>query len=90
MNDSLELLCTTCGYRLTGLRPSAPCPECGKPIVGSRPTAQPGSPWQRRPSLSSFVETAIDATVRPRPAMRALRMDLDPSGSLLVMDAVAI
>lgn len=60
------LLCEQCGYPLAGLGHAGACPECGMPIVESLPAHRSGSPWQRSPSLPSWVHTVAFVLQRPR------------------------
>jgi hypothetical protein len=66
--------CEACGYPLQGLETSDHCPECGRPVAASLPSARPGTPWQHRPSLSSWARTLWAVTRHPAHTFSSLRI----------------
>jgi len=75
MHDEFTLLCERCGYVIEGLEPDGNCPECGKPIAESLPEARPGSLWQRKRCLSTWVSTAHEVLRHPRAVWDTVRSD---------------
>ena len=63
------LLCERCGYVIDGLSSDgggdAACPECGTAIAASLPSRRVGTPWQRRPGLAAWAQTAGHVLRRP-------------------------
>jgi hypothetical protein len=84
MNDS-HPLCETCGYDLAGTPPSGACPECGRPAAASSPQARPGTAFQRRPGLWSWVTTNWHTLTKPVRTFSQLR--IHPRGVVVLMGA---
>lgn len=82
-------LCEDCGYVLEGLPPSASCSECGRPVAASLPSARAGSPWQRRPSIASYILTNEAALRRPRELFSQIRLERRSGTTLLVLNSLA-
>jgi len=59
-------LCEACGYDLQSLQLHDNCPECGQSVLESHPQSRPGSPWQQRPSLRGWYQTALLTFFSPR------------------------
>ncbi len=79
-----ELLCDRCGYSLEGTPETAVCPECGLDFAASR-AARVGSPWQRRPSLWSWMKTVGLMVARPRRTLGVVSFDNDDSNFRLFL-----
>ena len=88
MVDERTILCESCGYDLTGLEPSGTCPECSRPVQRSLPESRPGSPWQRRPGLSSWWLTNQAVIRSPRDAMAGLRIESVRATSLATLNCL--
>lgn len=69
------LLCESCGYDIGGLNASGNCPECGRTVESSLPERREGSPWQRRPSIRSWMHTNYLMLRQPRSVFDRMRMD---------------
>jgi hypothetical protein len=70
-----ELLCETCGYRLTGLPTDGRCPECGAPVADSLPSHRAPSAWEhaaRWACVGAFVLTTANILLRPGKFFRHL------------------
>ncbi len=78
-----DLLCESCGYDIASLSPSGNCPECGSPIGASLPAHRRGSPWQVRPTLTSWALTNYLMLRRPASTFDRIRMDSRGMRSLL-------
>ncbi|MCZ6698504.1 MAG: hypothetical protein O7D94_06175 [Planctomycetota bacterium] len=66
--DEAALQCPTCAYILTGLSENR-CPECGlafDPDHLRSDEVLPATPWDRRPSVKSFLATWWIAAVEPQ------------------------
>ncbi len=59
--------CVRCSCDLNGLDEAPNCPECGLPITDS---LRPGSPWQQRPGVRSWLQTAWQLMVGPTAVLR--------------------
>ncbi|MCC6425315.1 MAG: hypothetical protein IT435_00710 [Phycisphaerales bacterium] len=78
MPDQIDanLLCESCGYPLGGLEsPAGACPECGTPISSSLSSARPGSPWQRKRSLTNWWLTHWGTIRHPKIRFRQLAIE---------------
>lgn len=80
------LLCTACGYVVDGLDEEGACPECGQPIRQSRPENNPGTPWQRRPSPRTWLQSSIAAFLRPRELFSRAAFDTRSLTALLMVN----
>lgn len=69
------LLCETCGYVLEGLPREGNCPECGRAIGSSLPEARPGTPWDRGPSLRTWLATGWMVVRSPRATFARARIN---------------
>lgn len=76
--------CDRCGYSLEGTPGAAVCPECGLDFATSR-AMRVGSPWQRRPSLWSWVKTVGLMVFRPRRTLGVVSFDNDDSNFRLFL-----
>lgn len=85
--DEFTLLCETCGYPVEGLPPEGNCPECGRAIRSSLPEARKGTPWDRGPSLRSWLVTGWMVVRRPRQTFEKVRIVGGPLGSLFFCNA---
>jgi hypothetical protein len=84
-----ELLCDRCGYSLEGTPNTPVCPECGLDFAASR-AMRVGSPWQRRPSLWSWLKTVVLMIFRPRRTLGIVSFDNDDSNFRLFLCNVLI
>lgn len=66
-------LCERCGYILSGIAPEGRCPECGAPVRASLPEARPGTAWQQRSGVGSWLWVSWAVLRRPLAAFRAMR-----------------
>lgn len=82
--DDYSPLCEDCGYDLAGLHETGSCPECGRAIARSMPAARPGTAWQRRPGLFSWVRTFLAVLLKPSRTFRDVRIRGYERGLLLV------
>jgi len=83
--DEFTLLCERCGYVIEGIDEAGVCPECAKPVRESMPAlARPGTPWQNKRSIRSFLATLRDMAVRPRPTLSLARIDARSSRALAI------
>ncbi|MEO0632013.1 MAG: hypothetical protein AAFY46_15010 [Planctomycetota bacterium] len=57
--DPDAMLCVRCGYPLDDVSHEPACPECGTPVALSMPEIRTGSPWQRGPSITTWVRTLL-------------------------------
>jgi hypothetical protein len=74
-----EILCSQCGYVLTGIAESGRCPECGKPIIDSIGTERTPPSWEstgkqqgRRETLRRLVFTSAEVILHPARFYRTL------------------
>lgn len=81
--DDHILLCERCGYPIGDLAGQAACPECGLDLGASDPARRVGSPWQARPSLSTWLDTLGLLARRPKSLYRITRVDGSRCGALL-------
>ncbi|MCC7388690.1 MAG: hypothetical protein IT431_07960 [Phycisphaerales bacterium] len=84
-----ELLCDRCGYSLAGTPDTPVCPECGLDFAASR-AMRVGSPWQRRPSMWSWLKTVVLMIFRPRRTLGIVSFDNDDSNFRLFLCNVLI
>ena len=69
-----DVVCESCGYRLTGLPIDGRCPECGTPVAES--TVDSGrsmTAWETSPSWRTFAATTAACVLRPARFFRGLR-----------------
>ena len=75
-----EILCSGCGYVLTGLDPQGRCPECGKPIIDSIGTERTAPLWESSQTagasgpLGKFLTTSSQVIYRPARFYRTLNV----------------
>jgi DNA-directed RNA polymerase subunit RPC12/RpoP len=84
-----RLRCERCGHALVATDPGARCPECGVSVDESRPELRPGVPWQRGPSLGSWLATIAAYVRSPFGIYRRVRIDSRSARSLLFANIVA-
>lgn len=70
-----DLLCESCGYALEGTPKAAACPECGRPVAESLPDRREGTPWQQKPGIRAWAETAWGTLRHPARTYRGARVD---------------
>jgi hypothetical protein len=75
MRPTFPFRCESCGYHLEGVAEAELCQECGKPVAESRPEWRPGLPWQRLPSLGSYIATVWLYLTHPVRAYRLVRIE---------------
>jgi hypothetical protein len=73
--DEYTLLCERCGYVIEGLPAGGACPECGRPIALSLPERRTGTPWQKRRSVRTLVQTWWGTLRHPLLTFDTLRLD---------------
>lgn len=85
-NENPELLCENCGYSILSLPETGACPECGRGRALSLPQARIGTPWQSRPGVLSWLQTARLAVTSPRIYFDTLQITHSGSRNLLAIN----
>jgi hypothetical protein len=63
-----EILCSKCGYVLSGLPKTGNCPECGRPIADSLDTQRTPPLWESAVpghKAKAFIQTSVSLIRRP-------------------------
>lgn len=82
--DIAALLCERCGYTIDLLPTVGACPECGEPIASSLPAARPGSPFQKKRSVLTWLGTNWSVLRHPKALFRSLRIQRSGAMPLLL------
>ena len=88
-NKTSDLLCENCGYSILSLPETGACPECGRNRALSLPQARVGTPWQKRPGVASWFQTAFLVVTSPRQYFDSLQIH-QRGGRALLMTNLSI
>lgn len=84
--ENSDLLCENCGYSILSLPEAGTCPECGRKRALSMPQARCGTPWQKRPGLMSWLQTAQFGAVSPKKYFDTLQINQRGGRALLAIN----
>lgn len=84
--DEYEVLCERCGYHIDANGGAEVCPECGEPEKNSHWDARRGSAWQGKMSFRTWIGTNWRTLRHAGEQFRGVRIEVDKSRWLLVVN----